>query len=83
MAADGHARLLAVIESLSDEQLAEELALMELGSTGHVRRRSGGEQGWPLWQWPRGVTCQHFLERAHGVRALAKERVTAGDGPSC
>jgi hypothetical protein len=71
MAATSHARLLVAIESFSDEQLSEELTIVELGTTGHVRKPVAGERGWPLWEWLRGVTYQHYADHVPGLRAIA------------
>jgi uncharacterized protein (TIGR03083 family) len=70
MVAESHERLLAVIESFSDEQLAEELTIANLGTVGWVRRPEEGEQGWPLWQWLRGVTYYHYAEHTAALRVL-------------
>jgi len=74
MAAAGHARLMAVIESFSDEQLSEELTIVNLNTTGHIRERREGEQGWPLWEWLRGVTYHHYADHAAAIRAAAAGR---------
>ena len=74
MAAEGHARLIAAIESFSGEQLSEELAIVSLGTTGHIRKRNDGEVGWPLWEWLRGVTYHHYAGHAGAIRAVAAGR---------
>ena len=74
MAAGGHARLIAVIESLSDAQLAEELTIADLGTVGWVRRPAAGETAWPLWEWLRGVTYQHYPDHTTALRALVAPR---------
>jgi hypothetical protein len=71
MAAEAHARLRAVIGSLADAELAGELTIANLGTQGWIRRRQEGEQGWPLWQWLRGVTYHHYADHAEALRALA------------
>ncbi|MEX1255593.1 MAG: maleylpyruvate isomerase N-terminal domain-containing protein [Dehalococcoidia bacterium] len=69
-AAEGHARLIAVIESFSDKQLAEELAIANLGTQGWMRRPQAGESGWALWEWLRGVTYHHYADHTEALRAL-------------
>jgi hypothetical protein len=71
MAAAGHVRLMAAIESFSDEQLAETLTIAQLSTTGHIRPAIGDETGWPLWEWLRGVTYHHYAEHATAIRAAA------------
>jgi hypothetical protein len=71
MAAESHARLIAVVEAFPDAKLADELTIANLGTQGWIRRREEGEQGWPLWQWLRGVTYQHYADHTEALRALA------------
>ncbi|MEX2158578.1 MAG: ClbS/DfsB family four-helix bundle protein [Dehalococcoidia bacterium] len=71
MAATGHARLMAAIESFPDEQLAETLTIAQLETMGHIRKPAAGEQGWPLWEWLRGVTYHHYADHAAAIRAAA------------
>jgi hypothetical protein len=71
MASEAHARLLAVISSLEDAQLSDDLAIGELGTVGHIRKPRAGEQAWPLWQWLRGVTYHHYADHATPIRGLA------------
>jgi hypothetical protein len=71
MAAAGHARLMAAIESFSNGQLSEELTIVNLETMGHIRERREGEQGWPLWEWLRGVTYHHYADHASAIRAAA------------
>jgi hypothetical protein len=71
LAATSHARLLAAIESFADAELGLELTIVDLSTTGHVRPRGEGEQGWPLWQWLRGVTYQHYADHTRDIRAAA------------
>ncbi len=71
MAAEARARLLAAITLLPDAQLAEPLAIGELGTVGHIRRPRDGETAWPLWEWLRGVTYHHYADHAEALRALA------------
>ena len=71
LAAEGHRRLMAAIASFADAQLAEELAIANLGTTGHIRKRNVGEQGWPLWEWLRGVTYHHYADHAAALRQLS------------
>jgi len=80
MAAASHTRLLAAIESFSDDQLPEKLAIAELGTTGHVRKPVAGEQGWPLWEWLRGVTYHHYADHSAVIRAVAATSQPAVDG---
>ena len=70
MAAEAHARLLAVIATLDDAQLAEDLTIGENGTVGQIRRPNAGEQAWPLWQWLRGVTYAHYADHADALRTL-------------
>jgi uncharacterized protein (TIGR03083 family) len=70
MAAESHARLIAVIESLSDAQLTEELTIADLGTAGWIRRPNAGESGWPLWEWLRGVTYHHYADHTTALRAF-------------
>ena len=71
MAAEAHARLLAVIASLQDAQLAENFAIGALGTVGHIRKPNEGEQAWPLWEWLRGVTYHHYAAHADAIQAIA------------
>jgi len=71
LAAEGHARLLAAIERFQDGHLTEEFTIADLGTMGHIRPRKEGEQGWPLWQWLRGVTYHHYDDHATGIREAA------------
>jgi len=63
-----HERLLAVARACSDADLAQILTIAPLGSQGHIRRPESGEQGWPLWQWLRGVTYGHYDDHAAAIR---------------
>ena len=71
MAASGHARLMNAIESFSDEQLAEKLTIAQLETMGHIRKRRDGEQGWPLWEWLRGVTFHHYADHTAAIETVA------------
>ncbi len=73
MANEAHARLLAAIASLEDEQLAEELTIGELGTVGHIRKPKAGEQAWPLWQWLGGVTYLHYSDHAKALEACGAQ----------
>jgi hypothetical protein len=75
MARESHARLLASISMFRDEQLNDPLAIAELKTVGWVRPPEDGEQAYPLWQWIRGVTYQHYAEHMHAIRSLG----TKGD----
>jgi hypothetical protein len=70
MGAESHARLIAVVEAFSDADLAEELTIANLGTQGWIRQRAEGEQGWPLWQWLRGVTYHHYAEHTRELREI-------------
>ena len=70
MAGEAHARLLAVIATLQDAQLAEPLAIGQLGTVGHIRKPDEGEPAWPLWEWLRGVTYHHYADHANALRAI-------------
>lgn len=72
MAAEAHARLLAAITLLQDDQLAEPRAIGELGTVGHIRKPCDGETAWPLWEWLRGVTYHHYADHAEALGALAR-----------
>lgn len=69
MAEASHARLRAVIESLTDDDLSDKLTIAELGTTGQIRRPEPGEPAWPLWEWLRGVTYHHYADHAKDIRA--------------
>ena len=73
MASEAHARLLAVIATLSDAQLAEPLAVGQLGTVGHIRKPNEGEPAWPLWEWLRGVTYHHYADHTNALRALGDQ----------
>ncbi len=77
LANEGHARLLAAIESFSDEQLSEELGIAQHGTTSHVRPRKDGEDGWPLWEWLRGVTYNHYADHVGAIGAVGARRAPA------
>jgi len=70
MAREAHARLLAVISAFDDAQLAEPLTIANLKTVGWIRKPKAGEQAWPLWQWLRGVTFQHYREHTEQIRAV-------------
>jgi len=72
LAEAGHARLIAAIESFSDEDLTMPLAIGDLGLVGHVRSpRDGEEFAPPLWQWLRGVTWHHYADHTKDLREAA------------
>lgn len=77
MAADSHARLVGIIGSLSDAQLAEELTIAALGMVGWIRRPIAGETAWPLWEWLRGVTYHHYADHSIAIRAVGAAREPA------
>jgi hypothetical protein len=70
MARESHERLVAVIESFTDDQLAEKLAIANLGTTAHIRPAKDGEQGWPLVEWIGGVTYRHYGEHLEDIRTV-------------
>ncbi len=73
MAREAHTRLLAVIATLEDEQLSEPLAIAMLGTVGWIRPPKEGEPAWPLWEWLRGVTYQHYDEHADLIQAAVRK----------
>jgi hypothetical protein len=79
MAAEAHARLLAVIGSFTDEQLAQPLTIAELGTVGNIRKPKEGETAWPLWEWLRGVTYHHYADHTNALRALSDRLSTTPD----
>ena len=68
MAASAHARLLAAIDSCSNEQMLMTLTIADLPPMGHIRPPQKAETAWPLWEWLRGVTYFHYADHAAGVR---------------
>ncbi len=76
MAREAHERLLAVISTLRDAQLADEIAIGQLGTVGLLRKPKAGEQAWPLEQWIGGVTYRHYADHAEALRAIG---TNAGD----
>lgn len=68
MAREAHARLLAVISTFADEQLADRLAIGELKTVGWIRPPEDGEPAFPLWEWIRGVTYHHYADHAKAIR---------------
>jgi hypothetical protein len=41
-----------------------------LGTTGWIRPPQEGEQAFPLWQWLRGVTYQHYTEHTGAITKI-------------
>ncbi len=71
MAATAHARIVAAVESFSDEEMLMDLTIADLPPMGHIRPPRKGEAAWPLWEWIRGVTYFHYADHVAGIRAAA------------
>jgi hypothetical protein len=71
MARASHDRLLALIESLNEADFVDTFTIADNGNVGWVRRAAKGEEGWPLWEWLRGVTYQHYAEHTAQVTSAA------------
>jgi hypothetical protein len=74
MCAVAHARLLAIIESFSDDQLTQQLTVANLGTTGHIRPPKADEHSWPLWALLADVTYKHYAEHAQAIRAVVTNK---------
>jgi hypothetical protein len=73
MAAEAHARLLAIVSSFDDAAFGRPLAIGNLGTVGHIREPTEGEPAYPLWEWLRGVTYHHYADHAEALRLLAPQ----------
>jgi hypothetical protein len=74
MAREAHRRLLTVIAAFRDQDLMMPLAIAELNTVAWIRPPEQGEQTFPLWQWIRGVTYQHYAEHSHDIRNAASTK---------
>ena len=72
MAKESHGRLIAVVESFSDQQLSDKLAIADLGTTAHIRPAKDGEPGWPLVEWIGGVTHKHYEDHLQDIRSVGR-----------